>query len=88
MDRFEVEKNIRGILKRNMTILGLTGISVESIQNEDSLMDDIGIDSVGIMGLISDIEKDFGIKIGEGELSVENFANLEKTVNYVVNKLS
>jgi acyl carrier protein len=84
----EVETKIRGILKRNLIILGLTGVSVESIKNEDRFIDDVGIDSVGIMGLVSDIEKEFNIKIEEGELTVENFSTLGKTAAYVQSKLS
>jgi acyl carrier protein len=87
MELAEIEKKIRDILKRNFTILGLTGISAEEIKNTDHFMDDLGIESVGIMGIISEIEKVFDIKIEEGELSNENLGNIERTAKYISKKL-
>lgn len=83
----EIEKRIRDILKRNFIILGLTGISAEKIKNTDNFINDLGIESIGIMGLISEIEKAFGIKIGEGELTDENLGNIERAAKYISKKM-
>ncbi len=83
----EVEIKLRNILKKNLTILGLTGVTVDSIKKEDNLIDEVGIDSVGIMGLVADIEKEFDMKMGEGDLNLANFATLESIQAYIHSKI-
>lgn len=88
MEPSEIENKIRAILKRNFTILGMTGITVEDIRNEDHFLEKVGIDSMGFMGLISDVEKVFNFKIGDGEMTIENLGSIGKTVNYVSRKIN
>ena len=87
MQSNEIEKKIRDIIKRNVTILGLSGIAPEEIKNTDNFLVDLGVESVGLMGFISEVEKEFGFKIGEGELNNDNLGNIQNTVEYIGKKL-
>lgn len=55
---------------------------------KDSLVDSGVIDSVGIMKLVSFIEKELRVKIGDEDLLPENFETLSDIVKLVESKRS
>lgn len=57
-------------------------MEVTSIQPESTIKDDLGVDSVDIVSLVSEIENTFGLKISDAEA-----AGL-KTVGQVVDLIS
>jgi len=57
-------------------------IDAESIKSESTIKDDLGVDSVDIVSIVSEIESAFGLKISDSEA-----AGL-KTVGQVVELIS
>jgi acyl carrier protein len=56
--------------------------------NEKTLLFDEGIfDSLGLLNLISFLEKDFQIKVDDSELDAENFESINAIESFVQKKL-
>lgn len=47
----------------------------------------LGLDSVGILKLVVNLEEEFNIVFDESELSIEIFENIGSLVNYISKKL-
>lgn len=47
----------------------------------------LGLDSVGILKLVVNLEEEFNIVFAESELSIEIFENIGSLVNYISKKL-
>lgn len=54
------------------------------INDEDSLLIDQGVDSVGLLCVIEKIEKLAGIEFLPSELSIENFASVRKIFEIIL----
>lgn len=54
--------------------------------NDASLLDTGVVDSTGILQLVTYVEKEFGIKVGDNELLPENFDSIDKISAYVGKK--
>lgn len=66
-----------------------TGLDdVSSIKPESNLVTDVGVDSVGILQIILDIENEYGIKIDNDELDGEFFSKFENFVGLVAGKIN
>jgi acyl carrier protein len=57
-----------------------------SISEDDDLLGSGLIDSMGIMKLVSFIEKEADVKIPPGEIVIENFINLNAIEQYLKTK--
>jgi acyl carrier protein len=73
------------------SILSLLRIEIAPDRNdvdleEDSLLESGLIDSLGIIKLVSLLEKEFAIKISDDELLPENFETISAVVQFVVQK--
>lgn len=56
--------------------------------NEKTLLFDEGIfDSLGLLNLISFLEKDFRVKVDDSELDAENFESIKAIESFVQKKL-
>ena len=88
MDSNAIETKIREILKSNATIMVSIGKDVDAININDDFMEDLGLDSISILTLITEIEKGFSIKIGQGEMSRENLGSIASSINYIQGKLN
>ena len=51
-------------------------VGLSSLGDEDDLIDSGVVDSLGIFQLIAFLEERFGIKIGDEEISPENFGTI------------
>jgi acyl carrier protein len=63
------------------------GEAADEINADESLIGNGYIDSVGIIGLVSFIEKDFNIEVYDHEIIPENFDSLNNIFVYVSNKV-
>ena len=83
MSRKEVAERLKGLL------VGGVGISEELLNSEQlALVGDDGImDSVAVLRLIIELEKEFGIIIADDDIRPENFHNLSCLIDYVQRKL-
>jgi acyl carrier protein len=56
--------------------------------NDESLLDRGVIDSIGMLELISHLEREYGIKVSDEDLLPENFDSVCGIANYVARKLA
>ena len=57
--------------------------NVESLKDSDSLMESGKVDSIGMMELVSSLEKKFDFKVDVNDLLPENFDSIEAITRYV-----
>ena len=56
--------------------------------NDNTLLFDEGIfDSMGLLNLISFLEKDFSVKVADSELDAANFGSINAITSYLERKL-
>lgn len=60
----------------------------EGIQDDDSLIDEAIMDSLGILIVISFLEEKFGIIVDEFELNPESFKSISAINRFIENKIS
>jgi len=56
------------------------------VKDEESLLDSGIVDSLGILDLVAFLEETFGIRVGDEELSPENFDSIETVTRFVAAK--
>lgn len=61
--------------------------TMDEIDKDKSLIDNGYIDSTGIIGLVSFLEKTFNIKVHDNEIIPENFDTLNNIYSYVGSKV-
>lgn len=60
---------------------------MNEIDGDESLIDNGYIDSTGIIGLVTFIEKTFNFKVYDHEILPENFDSINSIYNYINNKV-
>lgn len=58
------------------------------IVHEDNLLESGIIDSLGILDLVSFLEQEFGIMVGDDELIPENFESVDRLSSFVERKIN
>lgn len=66
----------------------LMGASAAELRDGDSFMASHVIDSVGVLELVSFLEKKYGIKVEDQEMLPENLDSLNAIERYLVRKLN
>jgi acyl carrier protein len=69
------------ILENLASVKGIT-----SFQDDESLMDNGVIDSLGIFRLVSFLEEDFGVRISDEEINPENLKSVDTIEQLVITK--
>lgn len=64
----------------------LTNEPVDRIEPEEDLLGSGLVDSLGMMRLIGFIEKEFGIRVGPEDMTVEHFGTLQNIESYLKSK--
>ncbi len=80
------EQSIENRMKMILVREALVQMKPEEIDNNASLMGDLGLDSKQIVELIICIENEFNIKIKDEHLSLELFKSVISLSEYVRNK--
>jgi acyl carrier protein len=62
------------------------GLDRDQIKITDSFADDLGVDSLDVLELLTEVEKTFGIKIADED--AEKFITVKALVNYLQTHLS
>lgn len=60
---------------------------LDVLRDEDSLIESGIVDSMGLVKLVSFLEKKYRIKIKEDELDIDNFNNINALTNFINKKL-
>lgn len=61
-------------------------IAPEEIENDKSLIDTYGVDSVSLLELVVGIEEEFGIAVDDEDFSVEHFETVSRLAAFVRSK--
>lgn len=86
MTKREVFERIKNILKEEqITVLG---DQVDNITDETSLINDFALDSIQILELIVNIEKEFEIECNADELNIDLFDCYADLVDFVYKKVN
>jgi acyl carrier protein len=62
-------------------------IAPEAIEEDKSLVDGYGVDSVSLLELVVGLEEEFGIVIGDDEFDIKNFESITALSSFVRSKL-
>ena len=81
------EETVETRLKRMIVDRLFMKIAPESIEDEKSLVKDYGVDSVSLFELVVGLEEEFGIRIGDDEFDIRNFATVAALARFVRSKL-
>ena len=65
----------------------LLGSADQSIADDDSFLEKGIIDSTGILELVTFVEDEFNIEVGDEELIPDNFDSIEKLTAYTQRKI-
>lgn len=63
-------------------------IAPEKIEEDKSLIDVYGVDSVSLLELVVGLEEEFAVKIGDREFNVKNFETVAALTAFVQSKLA
>jgi acyl carrier protein len=56
------------------------------VTDEHPLLDSGIVDSLGVLDLVTFLEKTFGIRVGDHEMNAENFASIASVARFVQSK--
>ncbi len=72
---------------RNFILENLASVKgITSFQDDESLMDNGVIDSLGIFRLVSFLEEDLGVRISDEEINPENLKSVDTIEQLVITK--
>jgi acyl carrier protein len=77
-----IERQIREFINDNF----LFGQGTDSLNRQDSFLDQGIIDSTGVLELVSFIEDRFAIKIADNELVPQNLDSIDNLVRFIERK--
>ncbi len=66
----------------------ITFSDVKKIKDDTLLFEEGIFDSIGLLNLISLIEKDFNIKVDDSELDADNFGSINAIASFLQRKLN
>ena len=75
----EVNKRVVEILQDKL--------GIDEIGSDDNLIDDIGADSLDIMELVMEMEREFNIQIHDDEID-KNFTTVGHLIDYIQDKVN
>jgi acyl carrier protein len=79
MDKNQIHNKIIEILSKNK----ITKKPAEEINLTDHFINDLDVDSIGMVTAMTALEKEFAIEIPQEDFILENFATLELTIDYI-----
>lgn len=65
----------------------LVGVSVDEINDETKLIEDLHLDSIQMIGLITGLEGEFDIVLDDEDLDLEYFTTINSLADFVRTKL-
>ena len=83
-DKETIVKELKKVLVEDLFV----SIPEGEIKLEDSLSTDLGVDSVGLVELVTILEDKYGIEISDDEAARENLWTLERLSSLVLAKIA
>jgi len=77
----ETRAQIRAFVRRRFPAAVAAGM-----KDDDPLLDSGILDSLGILDLVTFLEKTFGIRVGDEELNPANFGTITSVARFVASK--
>jgi len=84
MNSNDVREKLMSFFRNNI----LYDESINEIDGDESLIDNGYIDSTGIIGLVTFIEKTFNFKVKDHEILPENFDSINRLNTYINSKIA
>ncbi len=83
-EKIAIGKLIDELKRKVLDLLNIQDISMSDIDNNAPLVgNELGIDSIDILELVTVIEKDYGVKIDNKELGQKVFASFASLAQYI-----
>ena len=77
------EERIEDRLKKMVVARLFMKISPDAIEEDKSLVDGYGVDSVSLLELVVGLEEEFGVVIGDDEFDLKNFESITALAAFV-----
>ncbi len=81
------EERMEDRLKKMMVERLFMRVAPEEIEEDKSLIDHYGVDSVSLLELVVGIEEEFGVQVDDDEFSVSNFETVANLAAFVRGKM-
>lgn len=82
-----MEERIEDRLKRMIVSRLFLKIAPEDIEEDKSLIDEYGVDSVSLLELVVGVEEEFGVQVDDDDFDVENFSTVSSLAQFVRDKM-
>jgi len=82
------EERIEDRLKKMVVARLFMKIAPAAIEEDKSLVDGYGVDSVSLLELVVGLEEEFGIVIGDDEFDIKNFESITALAAFVRSKMA
>ena len=82
------EERIEDRLKKLVVTRLFMKIAPEKIDEDKSLVDTYGVDSVSLLELVVGLEEEFGVHVEDKEFSLEHFESVAALAAFVKEKLA
>ena len=80
-------ESIESRLKKMIVDRLFMRIAPEAIENDKSLIDAYGVDSVSLLELVVGIEEEFGVVVGDKDFNVKHFETVEALAEFVRSRM-
>jgi len=61
-------------------------IQPDDLGDTDRLMDDHGVDSVGLFWIVVGLDEELGVQIGEDEFDLDTFSSVDKLARFLASR--
>ena len=78
-----MENTIEQRLKTMMVERLYMSVAPEDIDDDKSLIDEYGVDSVSLLELVVGIEEEFDVRVGDEDFDVSHFATVAALASFV-----
>jgi len=82
MDKNNIKKEVKSFFVDNFSI------DEKKLRNDINIFDELGIDSLGIILIITFIEKRYKIEIEQKEIVLENFESVNTLASFIEEKIN